>query len=149
MKKLLLLLMMLVCLASCAKDGGAAEIADPAALYSAVAGTASLPEMLALTEEELLYLMGIEPQWYTAAAAYAAADSTSPVEILILRAADDASVGQLKEALESRLKLKLESARLYLTENQSLLRTGVVRVDGLTVSLLVAEDMEAVLSVYP
>jgi len=93
--------------------------------------------------------MGIEPQWYTAAAAYAAADSTSPVEILILRAADDASVGQLKEALESRLKLKQDSARLYLTENQSLLRTGVVRVDGLTVSLLVAEDMEAVLSVYP
>ena len=104
--------------------------------------------MLALTEE-ILYMIGVEPQWYTAAAAYVAFSGTSPDEILIFWVADPASVELLEETLDARLQYKRKSAMQYLTENQPVLKNGVVRTDGFTVSLLVTKDMKAVLSVYP
>ncbi len=153
MKKLLLpIIMLLLLLCACtagAPQNAEADVSDPAALYAAIAEQAELPEMLALTEEDLLYIVGVEPQWYTAAAAYTALSGTSPDEILIFRAADQASADLLQETLERRLQYKQDSAAQYLTENQPVLKTGVVRADGLTVSLLVTGDMEAVLSVYP
>ena len=105
--------------------------------------------MLALSEEELLYMIGVEPEQYTAYAAYTASSGTSPEEILIFRASDEASKEQILETLQNRLHYKQDSAAQYLTENQGILRDGVVRADGLTVSLIVTEDIAAALSVYP
>lgn len=148
MKKIALILaLLLLILSGCEKDS--AEITDPAAQYAEIAAAAQLPEMLALTADELLYMIGIEPTWYTDAAAYTALSGTSPEEILIFRAADADAAVLLREALDARLKYKQDSAKLYLTENQDMLRGGTVRTDGLTVSLIVCADMEAALSVYP
>ncbi|MBE6560285.1 MAG: DUF4358 domain-containing protein [Ruminococcaceae bacterium] len=148
MKKLLISLAAALLLGACAAKE-AADVSDPAAVYGAIAEAAELSDMFALTADDLLYMIGIEPEWYTASAAYMATEGTSPEEILIFRAADQASADQILEILQSRLQYKQDSAAQYLTENQGILKDGVVRADGLTVSLIVTKDMEAVLSIYP
>ena len=140
---------LLLLFASCAAKAPPADISDPSALYEAIAGAAGISDMLALSEEELLYMIGVEPDQYTAYAAYTASSGTSPEEILIFRASDEASKEQILETLQNRLRYKQDSAAQYLTENQGILRDGVVRADGLTVSLIVTENIAAALSVYP
>ena len=140
---------LLLLLASCAVKTPTADVSDPSALYEAIADAAGISDMLALNEEELLYMIGVEPDQYVAYAAYTASNGTSPEEILIFRASDEASKEQILETLQNRLRYKQNSAAQYLTENQGILRDGVVRADGLTVSLLVVEDITAALSVYP
>ena len=145
----------LLCLLSACTDR-AEEIQDtapvvpmtPTALYTQIADAAPLPAMITLTAEELFDVIGIDPAWYTESAAYFAADGTSPDEILIFRAVDDASASALEEVLHARLQYKQDSAAQYLTENQAMLEDGTVRRDGLTVALLVTADMDAVLDVY-
>ena len=46
------------------------------------------------------------------------------------------------------LDYKQECGRLYLTEYQPMLRAGVIRRDGLTVSLIVSGQVEEILRVY-
>ena len=148
MKKLFVSLAVVLLLGACsAKE--AADVSDPAAVYSVIAEAAEIGDMFALTSEDLLYMIGIEPQWYTASAAYMASEGTSPEEILIFRAADQASADLILETLQNRLQYKQDSAAQYLTENQGILKNGIVRADGLTVSLIVTKDMESVLSIYP
>jgi hypothetical protein len=62
---------------------------------------------------------------------------------------DEAAAVLLENTLNTRLQYKRDSAAQYLTENQPMLENGVVRRDGLTVSLLVAVDMDAIESCYP
>jgi len=149
MKVRLVLLAAALLLSACTAKHPAADLSDPAALYSAMTEVTELGDMFALTDEDLLYMIGVDPQWYTSCAAYMASEGTSPEEILIFRAADAASAERILETLENRLQYKRACAAQYLVENQSLLRDGVVRADGLTVSLIVTEDIEAVHSVYP
>lgn len=43
---------------------------------------------------------------------------------------------------------KQESGQLYLTEYQPVLQAGIVRRDGLTVSLIVSDQLEDIMRVY-
>lgn len=121
----------------------------PGVLYAQIAENAALPAMVTLTADELYDVIGIDPAWYSDSAAYFAADGTAPDEILIFLAVDEAAAESLVSVLGTRLQYKRDSAAQYLTENQPMLEGGVVRRDGLTVSLLVTRDMDAVEGCYP
>ena len=138
-------------LAACTQQTPNAPQALPApdVLYQTIADAADLVPMLTLTSDELYDVIGIDPAWYTESAAYFAADGTAPDEILIFLAVDEAAAVLLENTLNTRLQYKRDSAAQYLTENQPMLENGVVRRDGLTVSLLVAVDMDAIESCYP
>jgi len=142
-------ILLLLCLtAGCASDTDAA-LPAPGELYASISELPDFPEMLELTDEEILYMIGIEPHQYTEAAAYTALSGTSPEEILIFLAADEENADLIEQALRDRLQYKRDSARLYLSENQPLLDAGTVRRDNLTVSLLVIRNADEVLKLYP
>jgi hypothetical protein len=146
-----LLMLFSFSLAACTQQTPNAPQALPApdVLYQTIADAADLVPMLTLTSDELYDVIGIDPAWYTESAAYFAADGTAPDEILIFLAVDEAAAVLLENTLNTRLQYKRDSAAQYLTENQPMLENGVVRRDGLTVSLLVAVDMDAIESCYP
>ncbi len=130
------------------KETHSATLPMPTELYAQIAQTVSLPDMLTLTAEELYDVIGIDPAWYTASAAYFSVNGTSPEEILIFLAVDETAADALENALRTRLKYKQDSAAQYLTENLPMLNDGIVRRDGLTVSLLVCTDTETVSKLY-
>ena len=121
----------------------------PTALYAQIADAAALEQMITLTADELFDVIGIDPAWYTESAAYFSADGTSPHEVLIFLAVDASAAEALETVLQGRLRYKQDSAAQYLTENQPLLESGIVRRDGLTVSLLVTAEQDAVKALYP
>ena len=149
MKKFVLIMAVMLLLGACAAKTPAADVSDPSEVYSAMTEVTDLSEMFPMTADDLLFMIGIEPEWYTASASYMSGEGTSPEEVIILRAADQSAADDIMEMLQSRLQYKQDSAAQYLTENQPILEKGIVRMDGLTVSLIVLADIESALSVYP
>ena len=146
------ILFLMLLFSSC---GGAADASvkieepmTPMMLYEQIAQTSGLPAMITLTAEELYDVIGIDPAWYSESAAYFASDGTAPDEILIFLAVDESAADALEGVLYTRLQYKQDSAEQYLTENQPMLENGVVRRDGLMVSLLVCADMDTAEKVY-
>ena len=107
-----------------------------------------LPEMIDTAETDLEALTGIGPDSYDSAVCYRLCEGTAPDEIIIVRSWDEETAGSIQELLEKRLDYKQESGQLYLTEYQPILQAGIVRRDGLTVSLIVSDQLEDIMRVY-
>lgn len=120
---------------------------EPAELYAAIEKQADLPDELTdLTQELLEDFTGISPEEYESAVYYLAEAGLAPDEIAIVKAKDTDSADHIQILLQKRLDDKQKAAENYLTEFMPILKAGVVRRDGLTVSLLVTANMENVLS---
>lgn len=132
----------------CACAGGKTELPEPAAWYGEIDNAVDLSAMTSFDAEYLEGMTGVGPELYESAVYYLLADGMGPDEIVIARAKDDAAAAELQEKLESRLAYKKKSATMYLTEYLPTIEAGVVRRDGLTVSLLVSEKVDAILEVY-
>ena len=145
-KRLTLLLILALCACLASGCGAKAPSAPPAAtkaplaLREAVLKAAPDAEKLTeLTGDDLSDLLGIE-----------AADCSEFVflqgagldgrEILVLRAADDSRVSQLKDRTEAYLDQRRKETRNYLPEAYQLLEQASVATKGLTVALFVGPD---------
>jgi hypothetical protein len=126
----------------------AAELPEPGVLYSAVETAAGLSEMIELSSDELLDLTGIADDQYSVVAAYQTGLGMLPDEVIIVRAADADNAADIEAKLKNRLAYKKKSAEVYLTENLPIIEAGVVRRDGLTVALIVAEDIDSAIKTY-
>ena len=126
----------------------ARELPVPAELFAAIQAGAGLPEMIDTTATDLEALTGIGPDSYDSAVCCRLCEGTAPDEIIIVRGRDDEAAGDIQACLEKRLEYKQEYGRRYLTEYQPMLQAGVVRRDGLTVSLIVSGQVEEILRVY-
>ena len=125
-----------------------AELPEPDQLFEAIRQAVQLPEMVDVAADMLEANTGIASGKYVGAAYYIPMDSIAPEEIILIRAVDDAAAFDIQEKLESYLDYRIESARVYLTEHMPVLQAGVVRRDGLTVSLIVSEQVSEIASVY-
>jgi hypothetical protein len=132
--------------AGCAKK--AAELPEPSVLYSAVQSAAGLSDMIELSPAELLDLTGIADNQYSLCAAYRTGLGMLPDEVIIIRAVDADDALDVESKLKDRVEYKRKSAMVYLTENLPTIEAGVVRRDGLTVTLIVAEGIEAAIEAY-
>ena len=126
----------------------ARDLPAPAELFAAVQAQVELPEMIDTAGTELEALTGIGPDSYDSAVCCRLCEGTAPDEIIIVRARDEATAGEIQALLDQRLEYKQESGQLYLTEYQPMLQAGVVRRDGLTVSLIVSGQADEILRVY-
>lgn len=135
-----------VLLASCA--GKTAELPAPQALFEEIQQRVELPEMVDLAEELLLDSTGIEEESYDSAVCCLLSEGMGPDEIIIVKAADDKAADNIQEKLRARLDYKEAAAQVYLTEYMPLIQEGVVRRDGLTVSLIVSEKVEEIVQIY-
>ncbi len=127
--------------------GGAETSPDPQAVFSALEEQVALPELVDMTDEYLEMGLGIDPASCDSAVCYLPADGTRPDEIIMVRATDSGKADDIRGKLEDRLAYKEKSAQLYLTENMPVIQAGVIRQDGLTVSLIVSEQAEEICGV--
>lgn len=136
----------LLLLTGCAKQS--AELPDPAELYIEIADTVALPEMVELPTELFSDYYGIETDWFDSAVSYQCQDIMRPDEIVIIKAVSQDAANDVKAKLESWLKYKEKSAENYFADTILSIQNGVIRQDGLTVSLLVSADIDEVVKVY-
>lgn len=148
MLKKMLLFSLLICflISGCSKQ--AIDLPEPDVLYSAVAEASDLSEMIEFTPEELLNIIGIDPVDYLSYAAYQASWGMSPDEIIIVRAVDETAANNIEEKLNSRVESKRKSFEVYLTENLPIVNKAVVRRDGITVAMLITENIKAAEDAY-
>lgn len=145
-KRLWVLLVLALLLSGCGSR--VKELPAPAELFAAIQANVDLPEMIDTAETDLEALTGIGPDSYDGAICYRPCEGTAPDEIIIVRCRDEEAAGNAQELLKKRLEYKQESGQLYLTEYQPTLQAGIVRRDGLTVSLIVSKQVEEILLVY-
>lgn len=145
-KRLWVLLVLTMLLSGCGSR--VKELPAPAELFAAIQADVDLPEMIDTTETDLEALTGIGPDSYDGAVCYRLCEGTAPDEIIIVRGRDEDAAGTIQACLEKRLAYKQDSGRLYLTEYQPMLQAGIVRRDGLTVSLIVSGQAEDIVCVY-
>ena len=124
------------------------ELPEPGQLFERIRQTVRLPEMVDVAADMLEANTGISAGEYVGAAYYIPMDSVVPEELILIRAVDEAAALDIQEKLESYLDYRVESARVYLTEYMPVLQAGVVRRDGLTVSLIVSEQVSEIVAVY-
>ena len=127
---------------------GAEELPAPAELFAWLQAEVELPEMVDTAETDLEALTGIGLDRCDGAVCFRLREGTAPDEIIIVRGRDERAAEEVRERLEKRLEDKREAGRLYLTEYQPMLEAGVVRRDGLTVSLIVSQRAEEIGRVY-
>lgn len=142
MRKYLWALLALLLLSGC--GGQTRELPPPADLFAAIQAEVELPEMIDTAGTELEALTGIGPELYDSAVCYRLREGTAPDEIILVRGRDEGSAADIQERLEKRLEYKQGSGRLYLTEYQPMLQAGVVRRDGLSVSLIVSGQVDQI-----
>ena len=124
------------------------ELPYPHDLYSQIVSDVSLPEMVDISEDYLEFTLGIPREDYESAVYYANSDGTAPDEIVIIRANDEACAVSIYDKLEKRLEYKKESYKNYLTEYLPIVQKGIVRKDGLTVSLIITEEAERISKIF-
>lgn len=137
------------CLISlCACSAPAAELPAPEELFAAIENTVELPEMADVADDYLESVLGLFPEDCDGAVYYLLAEGIAPDEIVIIQAKDDSSAKDIQKKLEERLDYKEQAAQIYLTEYMPVIQAGIVRRDGLTLSLIVSEQVEQIVQVY-
>ncbi|MDR1639286.1 MAG: DUF4358 domain-containing protein [Clostridiales bacterium] len=124
------------------------NLPEPAELFESVKAKVELPEMDEVSGEYLNESTGVEEAEYSSAVHYILSAGLAPDEIVIIKAKDSQTAGAIKEKLDKRLAYKEKSAENYLTEYLPVIKKGLVRRDGLTVSLIVSEKVEEIEEVY-
>lgn len=137
------------CLISlCACSAPAAELPAPEELFAAIENAVELPEMVDVADDYLESALGLLPEDCDSAVYYLLAEGLAPDEIVIIRAKDDSSAKDIQKKLKERLDYKKQAAQMYLTEYMPIIQAGIVRRDGLTLSLIVSEQAEQIAQVY-
>lgn len=144
--KILTVCLALISLAACSAKK--IELPEPGTLYEEIQSAVELPAMTDVTEYMLEANTGITPNEYDSAVYYIPNEGIAPDQIIIVHAKDEAGAAGIEEKLSVWLTYQEEGSRVYLTENMPLFQAGVVRRDGLTVSLIVSAQVDEIVKVY-
>ena len=109
MKKILTLIMILCLMVTAACSEEAPETLMERVLRMSEDGA----DLNAETEEDLLDILGIEPEWYTDFAWLTGRDNTDGREIILIRAADDEAAASIVEELTFYRNDQLEAWANY------------------------------------
>ena len=144
--KMLIGWLLLAGLAACAAGG--TELPQPDALFETIQTAVELPAMSDVADYMLEANTGIVAEEYDSAVYYILDEGMAPDQIIIVRAKDNTGAAVIEEKLNSWLSYQEEGSRVYLTEYMPLFQAGVVRRDGLTVSLIVSAQADEIVKVY-
>lgn len=145
-KYLFPVLILAVLLSAC--GGRTGQLPLPDELWAAIQAEVTLPDMTDTGSDYLESLTGIHPEQYEQALCLLLAEGTAPDEIILVQAVDEDAAQDIQRKLEDRLDYKSRSVQQYLTEYQSVVEGGVVRQDGLAVSLIVSAQIDEIIQVY-
>lgn len=145
-RKILAVCLVLISLTAC--SAGKAQLPEPDKLYEEIRASVELPAMSDVAEYMLEANTGITPDEYDGAVYYIPEEGMAPDQIIIVCAKDETSAAEVEEKLNSWLIYQEEGSRMYLTEYMPLFQAGMVRRDGLTVSLIVSAQADEIAEVY-
>jgi len=140
------LALLLLLAAGCKKN--TLELPLPTELYEAIAEKISLPDMVSMPSDLFPEFYGIGTGWFEEAVSYTCIDIMRPDEIVIIRAVSEEAASAIIVMLEMRLEYKEKSAANYFAETVKSIHDGEIRQDGMTVSLLVSQDIKAIIKLY-
>ena len=124
------------------------QLPSPSELFYEIENTVSLHEMIDLPHDLFFDYYGINPEWFYDAAAYTCVDIMFPDEIIIVRAKGQNEANLVREMLDSHIDFKIRSAANYFVETVPVIENGIIRQDGLTVSLIVSDELQAILAIF-
>lgn len=138
MTKKLIALLLLILLAAVPAY---AEETDETLLDKVIRISEDGEELLTLDEEELMDVVGIDPESYTDFAYLAGRDTSQGRELIVLLATDSETAEQVVKSLENYLGLRLRSTQNYYPEAYRALNDAeVMRQDLLVVLSIGAPD---------
>ena len=144
--KILAACLALIGLAACSAK--TVELPEPGALYEEIQTSVELPAMTDVAEYMLEADTGITSDEHDGAVYYVPNEGVAPEQIIIVRAKDEAGAAEIEDKLSAWLSYQEEGSRVYLTEFMPVFQSGVVRRDGLTVSLIVSAQVDEIVKVY-
>ena len=145
-KRFAIMICALLLLMSCSKRH--ANLPSPPELYAVISESIELPEMVEFPQDELSEYIGIEPDEYLSAVSFSCLDALRPDEIIIVQAINENAAAEVYKKLKARLEYKRKSAINYLPENIPIIDKAVIRQDGLTVSMLVSDNIDDIIKIY-
>ena len=138
MKKILTLILLFCFLLSAALC--AAENFEPL-LDKALRVSEDGGDLIAMPEDDLIDIIGIEPEYYTDFAYLASKDTSNGREIIVVRAADEKAAKLVVELLEDYRENRIRSTRNYYAEAyRALSESEVLQEDLLIVLSIGAPD---------
>lgn len=121
-------------------DTGNASVSE---IYTALNEAVEFPEMLSLSEADLMSYLGIDSSLYTEKEAHIPLTAVSGDMVLIFKAADDAGVSAIREKLENYRSQKLAEMNNYLPDEYEKIGKSSVKTSGSIVWLVVSAEQEA------
>lgn len=135
-----------VLLSACGKS--AAPVPSPNEIWTAIQAEVPLSDMTDTGSDYLESLTGIHPEQCEQAICLLPAMGNAPDEIILVQAVGEDAAQNIQQQLEDRLDYKKRSVQQYLTEYQPIVANGVVRRDGLIVSLIVSPQIDKIIQIY-
>lgn len=141
---LVALLTLAMALAACAETEAPAEGTLEAVMASFGLGE----EMMALTEEDMEDIYGIEAADMVQFAATVNDSGIKADEIVLVEAVDADAAARVKEALDNRFQSKLNELDNYLPEEFAVASACSVEINGNFVSMIVAPNAADLVKLY-
>ena len=134
MAKRILALMMLLCLAAavCCADGS-----PDALLEKALRISQDSSELIKMTEDDMIDIIGIEPEYFTDYAYLTGKDTSVGRELIIVRATDENAAKLVVDRLESYREQRMRCTRNYYALAYRALSESEVLQDSLLIVLSV------------
>ena len=140
MKKILTLVLLFCFVTSAALCACAAENSEPL-LDKALRVSEDGGDLIAMPEDDLIDIIGIEPEYYTDFAYLASKDTSNGREIIVVRAADEKAAKLVVELLEDYRENRIRCTRNYYAEAyRALSESEVLQEDLLIVLSIGAPD---------
>lgn len=144
-----LVLFLLISLVGCGTTAGnTAETSyDLTAAMEDMLKTAPIEEAMELSETDLTTFFGIEPDWVETFAVTICGMGISADEYILITAKDEDAVKSIEEKLSDRLSSRRSEFETYLPEEFAILEKAKVETFGRTVTLIVSENRDDLLSI--
>ena len=152
MKKVLISVLLLCLLFACVGCGQTAapqtaDISLPDVMQK-IRAEVELPEMLDLTAENLPDYFGIDMQELSDFAVCVNANGYEKEEVVLLRAASEADVQPICDALNTSLQNAAAEMQNYLPEQYALVQSSTVQTDGLYITLFISENSTQIREIW-
>ena len=118
------------------------DAVDLAGVMQEMLDSVSLPDMMTLTQDDLIDYFGLEPQWCADSAACINSNGYEKDEIVLVRAADAESAAQIRACLQTSLENAAAEMQNYLPEQYAMIQNCKVESRDLYVWLFISDKAD-------
>ena len=153
MKKIIALLcaaVLVFALCACGSNGGSSTAAKPLSeVFEEIKAQVTFPDVIEISDPSKLdRYYGIAAEEVAECAGCISSSGTEQTEVMLVKAADDASAEKIKGIFDNKYDSKLNENRDYNPEQAAMIEKCEVKRDGLYVSMIISPDAETITKIY-